>query len=212
MNNLGLPSKNISRRYIFMGGFVMKKFKSIFASFLCVLTLAAAAYAVDVQTVSAAVKSNGAPVAQNISLKTYRSVSVQGTFQAVDPEGDLISFRLASEPEKGTVTVSGDRFVYTPLEGKKGKDCFSYVAIDEPGNVSKEALITVQIEKRSAKISYTDMAGNGAAYNAVKLSEYGVFTGEKLADGYHFNPGQAVTRGEFLTMSPRCPALSLSQA
>jgi hypothetical protein len=181
------------------------KIKSILALILCLITLATVAYALDVQVVNVGAGANNAPVAENISLKTYRSVSVKGVFQAVDPEGDLVTFRLASEPEKGTVVLNGENFVYTPIEGKKGRDSFNYVAIDEPGNVSREAIVSIQIEKQSVKVSYTDMAGNGADYSAVKLAEYNIFVGEKYTDGYHFNPAQPVTRGEFLSM---CSAVS----
>jgi hypothetical protein len=181
------------------------KVKSILALILCILTLATVAYALDVQVISVANGSNNAPIAENLNLCTYRNVSVRGTFQAVDPEGDLVSYRLESPPDKGSVAVTGEKFVYTPMQNKKGKDSFTYVATDSAGNVSRAATVSIQIEKQNIKLTYSDMQGDGSEYYAVKLAENNVFIGEKLLDGYHFRPQEILTRGEFLTM---CAAIA----
>jgi hypothetical protein len=181
------------------------KVKSILSLFLCALILATVAYALDVQVLSVDNGQNRAPVAENISLCTYKNVSVSGTFQAVDPEGDLISYRLDSPPDKGNVAVNGEKFVYTPTQGKKGKDSFTYVAIDAAGNTSRAATVSIRIDKQNIKLTYSDLKGDGTEYYAIKLAENNIFTGEKLLDGYHFNPDKTLTRGEFLTM---CAAIA----
>ena len=48
---------------------------------------------------------NAAPVAENLSLKTYKNVAITGRFSAVDPEGDLITFQLLDKPARGAVTM-----------------------------------------------------------------------------------------------------------
>ena len=46
------------------------------------------------------------------------------------------------------------RFVYTPYENKTGKDSFTYVALDQAGNTSPEAKVTLCIEKPNTKVTY----------------------------------------------------------
>ena len=88
---------------------------------------------------------NGAPIAENLELTTYKNVAVTGQFSAVDPEGDILTFRLVDKPARGAVTLPEDgstEFVYTPFENKTGKDSFTYVAVDAVGNTSAPATAT----------------------------------------------------------------------
>ncbi len=153
----------------------------------------------------AGVQLNAAPVAENLALETYRQVSVSGVFKALDPEGDPVTFSVIRKPKKGDVEVTGGEFVYTPAEGKKGKDTFTYAATDDKGNVSNEATVTVDIKKQKTAVTYSDMTGSGDAYAAVLLAEKGVFVGEQIGGKYVFDPEKPVTRGEFLVM---CMSLS----
>lgn len=183
------------------------KLKHILSAAICLVTLAFAAAAVSVETVSITPPAvNGAPIAQNISLTTYRGVSTSGRLSAVDPEGDLICYRILSQPMKGDVVLSEDgSFTYTPLSGKKGRDSFTYTASDSFGNVSEPASVSVMIEKQSVRVAYSDMDGNGAYYPAIRLAERGIFIGERLGDSYCFSPAATVSRSEFLAM---CSALT----
>ena len=168
-----------------------------------ILALCLAFYSVSALAasyVTTVVNLNSAPVAENLQCTTFRCVAVTGTFRAVDPEGDCITFSITKEPRKGIVSTDGDSFTYTPSEGKKGKDTFTYVAIDSIGNISPEATVTVNIKKQSTKVTYSDMEGSDAWYAATALAEAGVFVGEKLGGEYFFRPDDPVTRGEFLAM------------
>lgn len=183
------------------------KIRSIAALLLCFALLTGAAAAVEVETVvvSAMQKDNGAPVARNLSLTTYRGVSVGSRFQAVDPEGDPLSFRVTMEPGKGTVTAEGDRFVYTPKDGARGRDRFTYQAVDREGNVSADASVDIRIEKQSGTVSYPELKGSSLQYAATRLAEKGIFTGEKVGSCFCFDAASSLTRGDFLTM---CAALT----
>ena len=144
---------------------------------------------------------NMSPIAENLELCTYRGVSVGGRLSAVDPEGDLLSFEISTDPGKGVIslTPNGD-FVYTPISGKKGRDYFGYKAMDSQGNYSQEATVIIRIEKQKTKITYSDMVGSGSHYSAVALAERGVFVGPSVGGDYIFEANQTVTRGEFLAM------------
>ena len=182
-------------------------FRSIAILLVCLSLLAGAALAVEVETVtvSTAGSGNSAPVAENLEISTYRETSVSGDFKALDPEGDLLSFRITTPPSKGSVTVQGGTFVYTPAEGKRGRDRFSYQAVDSEGCASAEATVNIRIEKQTCPVSYPELQGKGIQYAAVRLAEKGVFTGEKVGSCWCFSAETPLKRGDFLTM---CAALT----
>ncbi len=180
----------------------MKKNRFFIAFIAICLALAISVNAAEIITVSLNTESgvNSAPIAQKLDLITFRGVSVKGDFSAEDPDGDELSFRVVKEPSKGTVQLFGSSFVYTPYEGKKGRDSFTYTAEDSAGNVSEPAEVNIKIEKQHVKVSYTDLKGNGAGYAALRLAEENIYTGEKIGASYYFKPEESVTRGEFLSM------------
>ena len=148
----------------------------------------------------ASVSLNSAPVAENMELDTYRRVPVSGTFRCVDPEGDSVTYAVVKDPVKGAVTVEGDTFVYTPGDGKKGRDSFTYIATDTAGNVSNAATVTVNIKKQRTEVTYSDLTDSPVAYAAAVMAERGIFVGECVGGSYLFRPEETVTRGEFLVM------------
>lgn len=170
------------------------------------LALPAAAISTTTQQMT-----NTSPIAENLSLTTYRNVAVHGQFAAIDPEGDAITFQLVDTPARGQVSVSDDgsgMFCYTPYENKKGKDKFSYVAIDSLGNRSEQATVQITIQKQNTAVTYGDMAGNAAHYSALRLAEEGVFVGSRTGDIHCFGPEQMVSREEFLTMAMTAAGIS----
>lgn len=143
----------------------------------------------------------GVPVAENLELTTYRETSVGGRMAAVDPDGESVRFLVTTQPSKGTLEASEDgRFVYTPSEGKRGRDYFGYKAVDASGNLSQEATVILHIKKRPACVEYADTAGLPWDYAACVLASEGVFTGSCVAGHYLFEPDRTVSQGEFLTL------------
>lgn len=148
--------------------------------------------------------ANEPPIARNMDLSTYKNVAITGYFDAVDSEGDTLTFQLMDTPARGAVTLAEDgsaKFVYTPYENKTGKDSFTYVAIDSAGNTSSEAKVTIQINKPDTKVTYADMEGDPAHKASIRLAEEGIFVGSYLNGEYFFDPDRPVTRAEFLTMA-----------
>lgn len=149
----------------------------------------------------AANTGTGVPVAENLELTTYRETSVGGRMAAVDPDGESVRFLVTTQPSKGTLEASEDgRFVYTPGEGKRGRDYFGYKAVDASGNLSQEATVILHIKKRPACVEYADTAGLPWDYAACVLASEGVFTGSCVAGHYLFEPDRTVSQGEFLTL------------
>ena len=153
---------------------------------------------------AAMAEANQAPIAEHLSLSTYKNVAVTGWFKATDTEGDPFTYQLTSTPARGSVAIAEDgtgRFVFTPYRNKTGKDSFTYVAVDSHGNISNPGRVTLRIEKTAGKVTYSDMSDNGAHKAAVRLAQAGVFTGPCVNGCWFFQPEQTVTRSQFLSMA-----------
>ena len=147
-------------------------------------------------------KENNPPVARNMELTTYKNVPVTGYFDAVDGEGDALTFQLTSTPARGAVTLGEDgQFVYSPYENKTGSDSFTYVAMDPAGNTSPEAKVSLRIDKPDTKVTYSDLEGHPVQKSAIRLAEEGVYVGRYVNGRYFFDPDQEVSRAQFLTMA-----------
>ncbi len=144
---------------------------------------------------------NTAPIAENFEFETYRGVSFGGRLSALDPDGDTLRYEITTQPIKGTIELDDDGgFVYTPAEGKRGRDYFGYKAVDAEGNASQEATVIIKLVKCDCNVSYLDMQGNPSYYSAMRLAECGAFTGKCLGSEYYFEPEHTMTRGEFLSL------------
>lgn len=152
-------------------------------------------------TIAVRGKADMAPVAEDFTVETYKNLPNEGKLKAKDPEGQALTYTVVRQPRRGDVTVSMDgTFTYTPKKNKVGVDSFIYTATDPAGNVSREAMVTVQILKPTNATQYTDTLGQNYRFEAEWLRNTGLFEGEKLGGQNCFYPDKAVTRGEFLTM------------
>ena len=170
----------------------MRKTRYLLLFMLCLLLLGSS---------FTALAADGAPIAENLELTTYRGISVGGRLKAFDPEGEAVHFRITTEPRKGTLTLGEDgEFVYTPADGKRGRDYFGYCASDPNGNVSQEATVVITIRKAGKGAGYADTAGLSCEYAACVLAEKGLFTGRCVCGQYLFEPEEMISCGEFLTL------------
>ena len=93
--------------------------------------------------------SGSAPLVDNLEFETTINTALYGAVSAEDPEGDIVSFELTTKPIKGEINLEADgSFVYTPREGKKGRDYFGYKATDSQNNVSQEGTVIIRISKQ----------------------------------------------------------------
>ena len=178
-----------------------QKMKRIFALTLVAATLLTAnAGALFGRKKAVQQPVEGAPIAQEISITTYKDIPYQAQFLATDSEGEDMTYAVADQPRKGTVTIEGADFTYTPNQGATGGDSFTYIATDSSGNASLPATVTITIEKTRSGVTYADTGNSAAAAAAQHLVECGIFTGVKIGEQYYFEPDKTVSRSEFLAM------------
>lgn len=162
--------------------------------------LVTAALAVESQPSAA----NGAPIAQEQSFETCKNVAYMGRLTATDPEGDAVTFQLAQKPARGSLEITDPatgEFVYTPFENKTGKDSFTFVALDDQGNTSAPAKVSLRIRKPATKVTYADMSGVASYNAAIRLAEKNILVGERIGNAYYFHPDEPVSRGQFIAMA-----------
>ena len=176
---------------------------------VCALALCAALVPAGFAEQAAA---DTAPVAENLELTTFRGTSIGGTLSANAPDGSPLTFRITTEPIKGTVTLTDSgTFVYTPADGKRGRDYFGFRAADSSGNESQEATVIISIKKQKPAVTYSDMAGRPEEYAAVMLAEQGLCVGRQVGGQYLFDPDSPMPRDEFLAMCTHLTGTSMLQ-
>lgn len=88
--------------------------------------------------------ANNPPVAYDQIVKTTQNTSVAITLIAADPEGDPLTYTIASGPANGTVTGSGPDITYTPNTDFTGTDTFTYEVTDSARSTDT-ATVTVNV-------------------------------------------------------------------
>lgn len=151
-------------------------------------------------------KKNEAPTVSwaTTSVMTQSGISYFGTLGASDADGDGLYFRVTDYPSHGTLTLldrEAGTFRYTPADGYKGKDDFSYVVRDEYGHFSTEATVKVAVKKRTSSLVYEDLVGTKDELAAIALTDAGVMLGRLSGDGMYFDANETVSRGEFTAMA-----------
>ena len=157
--------------------------------------------AVNIMAISVFGKKDQPPVAEDSALETYKNLPNEGLLKTSDPEGQGLTFTVTRQPRRGTVTIREDgSFLYEPQKNKVGTDSFTYTATDPAGNVSREATVTITIVKPTNATQYTDTAGSSCRFAAEWMKNTGIFTAESIGGNGCFQPGKAVSRGEFVSM------------
>lgn len=105
-----------------------------------------------------------APIAEEGSAIVYTDESIDTTLNAIDNEGDPISFRVVKKPDLGTLTGSGADRVYYAGE-QEGVDTFTFIATDGSSD-SEETVYTVTIRKpKSSSSSSSSATTSTGTYN-----------------------------------------------
>ncbi len=96
-------------------------------------------------TVSITIDSvNDAPVAQDVSIEITANQGVDIPLNASDADGDSLVYSITSQPQQGSVSISGVVASYTPNTNYSGEDGFTYIASDGTAN-SNPAMVTLTV-------------------------------------------------------------------
>lgn len=157
-------------------------------------------------------RPNSAPIARSAACETYCGLQLAGQLQAVDPDGDELTYTLSRAPACGTVTLAPDgSFVYTPTGAKACTDSFTFTAADA-GGLQSEAAVTVTLHARKDAFCYADMASDPNHYAAVRLAELDILRGEQIGGVNFLYPEKPVSRAQFVAMAARLCRLTVPTA
>ena len=154
-------------------------------------------------------EANAAPVAAGqsgnadgaLACWTQQDIAVWETLEGSDPDGDAILFEIADYPKKGLVELTDAArgvYRYTPFDGVRGADTFTYTVRDEWGHYSAPRTVTVTVEKAASGMKLTDMEGHWAHNAALVMASEGAMDVRAVNGSLLFDPDAPVSREDFL--------------
>jgi uncharacterized repeat protein (TIGR01451 family) len=93
---------------------------------------------------------NRPPVANPQRVHTFNDTAVDIQLTASDPDGDELSYAIATNPAHGTLSGQPPNVTYTPVPGFTGDDSFTFTASDgdgEGGLTSEPATVSITVEQ-----------------------------------------------------------------
>jgi hypothetical protein len=117
---------------------------------------------------------NQPPLARTGVVTTSEGVAVSALLPASDPDGDALTFAVASAPTLGTVVVtdaSNGAFTFTPNPGAMGYDTFTFEASDgEASSVGTQMIFIVASTPRwPGETRRVSVASGGTQANSSSL-------------------------------------------
>ncbi len=139
-----------------------------------------------------------------LSISAISGKSTSGTLVASDPEGDVVRYEIVKYPSHGAIAeldpYSGS-YTYVSRESYTGEDSFSYVAIDEYGNYTESAQVSVNVAPDKWGLVFSD-ADEYSDLSAVScMVGQGIMDAEIKGGVYVFSPNIKITRAEFIVMA-----------
>ena len=112
--------------------------------------------------------TNSAPVASDISVTLDEDGSLSISFSATDPENDVLSFEVLTQPISGKLDKHGSVWLYTPEADFNGDDSISFIAKDaelssQPGVVSIK-VNPINDEPNAVDDSYSQSVSTDSSY------------------------------------------------
>lgn len=140
----------------------------------------------------------GGPRVEGDLFHTIEQVPVYGHIKVFSPTGSEIDLVLVVKPSKGSVSLDGNSFEYTPYPGAQGDDSFTVAGTDRAGNRSNEAVIAISVDSAAGMPYFCDMDRHPYEYSAIRLADAGIVSGESVGSRQFFYPDRVVRRGEFV--------------
>ena len=135
------------------------------------------------------------------SVWTQQDITVYGTLNGSDPDGDAVIFEVTKAPQHGILEVispSVGDYRYTPFDGYVGKDTFCYTVRDEWGNYAEDAVVSVEVARAAADLVFADMDGHWAYNAALVMAAEDAMQVESVDGQLYFRPDERISREDFL--------------
>jgi len=144
---------------------------------------------------SVSISNNHPPVANALSVNVTEGSSTSVTLTGSDLDSDPLTFRVVSNPSKGTLSGSTPNLTYSPTAGFVGIDSFqvlandgqsdsalttitiSIIPINHPPVAHPQSASTLQGISRSVTLSGSDPDGQPISYSIVSNPAHGSLSG-----------------------------------
>ncbi|MGR5331474.1 Ig-like domain-containing protein [Photobacterium damselae] len=135
---------------------------------------------------------NDAPVGEDVSAETQEDTAVTGQLTATDVDGDNLTFKPGSNPEKGNVTVNPDgSWEYVPNPDFNGEDSFTVVVDDGNGGTD-----TITVTVNVTPVNDAPVGENVSAETQEDTAVTGQLTATDVdGDNLTFKPGSNPENG-----------------
>ena len=138
---------------------------------------------------------NTPPTAEAQSVTTDEDVAAAIELGGSDPEGNALTFTVATQPTRGTLSGTGAKLVYTPAANISGTDSFTFTVSDgeatsAPATVSititpvndapvatAQTVITLEETPKTITLMGTDLEGDALTFTVASGPTRGTLTG-----------------------------------
>ena len=97
---------------------------------------------------------NRAPVADDLSVNAQAGIARTVTLTGTDPDGDGLTYSIASQPAQGTLTGGPQTLAYAPDVTAGGSDTFTFTVSD--GSLSATGTVTITITPNDPPVGGAD--------------------------------------------------------
>jgi len=185
----------------------------------------------DPTTVSITVTAvNDLPVAQGGTFTLQEDALLNGRLSGTDPDGDNLTYQVASQAGHGTATISSDgSFSYAPNADYAGTDQFTFLVSDGQGNSSPATVsITIQAVNDAptaqggrfttnedtplqGQVVASDIDGDSLTYSVITAPQKGTLSFGSNGS-FTYQPSQDQNGADSFTFQVRDPAGATASA
>ena len=144
------------------------------------------------------------PIVQNINLDVTEDIPKTFTFVGIEPNNLSLAYSISTQPQNGSITVSGGSGTYTPNANYNGQDTFLYIASSSSGS-SNIGTVLVNIAAVDDEPNSMDVSTTTDEDNSVTMTlEAEEFDGDNIEFNIVGNPsnGSVSISGSSATYIP----------
>ncbi len=125
----------------------------------------------DPVTITVFVTASKPPIASSATFPVTGYEHFIEQVSVIDYDGDIASLKISQRPEHGTLVLNSDgKFSYQAEEGFVGIDSFSYYAIDNMGDESNIARITLPVMMEEAVVCNSTIITESSTPGSIRLT------------------------------------------